>query len=173
MDLESAITTAIEFETKVRDSYRQAQEQTQDPKGRRVFEVLCAEEQGHIEYLQRRLEEWQMVGQISPARLETTLPSREQIAAGLERLRASMASARPSPESTAELRLLQGALSAEQETSAFYLRLVSELPAVGRELFARFLEIEQGHVAIVQAEIDTVTGLGFWFDVQEFRLENA
>ena len=51
--------------------------------------------------------------------------------------------------------------------------MVSELPPEGRALFERFLEIEQGHVAIVQAEIDAVSGLGFWFDVQEFRLENA
>jgi peptide deformylase len=38
-------------------------------------------------------------------------------------------------------------------------------------MFARFLEIEEGHARIVQAEIDTLTGMGFWFDVQEFRLE--
>ena len=34
-----------------------------------------------------------------------------------------------------------------------------------------FLGIEQGHQAIVQAEIDALSGLGFWFDFQEFNLE--
>jgi rubrerythrin len=172
MDLERAITTAIEFETKVRDSYLKARDKTQDPKGRRVFEVLCSEEQGHIDYLRSRLEEWNKAGKISPAKLETTLPSREQITAGLARLRSSMKT-KPSPGSQPELQLLHAALQAEQETAAFYLRMVSELPPEGRTLFARFLEIEQGHVAIVQAEIDAVSGLGFWFDVQEFRLESA
>ena len=66
---------------------------------------------------------------------------------------------------------MRQSLDAELETAAFYLRMVSELDAAGRAFFARFVEIEQGHVAIVQAEIDAVTGLGFWFDVQEFRLE--
>ncbi len=38
-------------------------------------------------------------------------------------------------------------------------------------LFDRFLEIEEGHVTIVQGELDAVQGLGFWFDVMEFSLE--
>jgi hypothetical protein len=34
-----------------------------------------------------------------------------------------------------------------------------------------FLEIEDGHLAIVQAQLDSVQGMGFWFDIAEFRLE--
>ncbi len=45
------------------------------------------------------------------------------------------------------------------------------LPAEYRGLFARFLEIEQAHLLIVQAEIDAIAGHGSWFDVMEFRLE--
>jgi hypothetical protein len=51
--------------------------------------------------------------------------------------------------------------------------VVGELQADERRLFARFVEIEEGHEAIVQAEIDALTGLGYWFDFQEFRLEGA
>jgi hypothetical protein len=43
----------------------------------------------------------------------------------------------------------------------------------GRRLFERFVEIEEGHVAIVQAEMDLVSGTGFWFDTAEFSLEKA
>jgi hypothetical protein len=49
--------------------------------------------------------------------------------------------------------------------------MVGELPAEGQSLFARFLEIEEGHMAVVQAEIDNVNQLGFWFDLKEFDLE--
>lgn len=59
----------------------------------------------------------------------------------------------------------------ETETSDFYRRMVSELPAEARGLFSRFLEIEEGHLAIVQAQIDHVSGTGYWFDVREFDLE--
>jgi hypothetical protein len=47
-------------------------------------------------------------------------------------------------------------------------------PAEGVEVDrgrAEELEIEDGHLAIVQAQLDSVQGMGFWFDVAEFRLE--
>ncbi|MFH1865645.1 MAG: hypothetical protein ABIK85_07155 [Candidatus Eisenbacteria bacterium] len=39
------------------------------------------------------------------------------------------------------------------------------------KLDQRFLEIEEGHLALVQAQIDQATGSGYWFDVREFTLE--
>src|SRR5450631_2254288 len=59
----------------------------------------------------------------------------------------------------------------EDETSSFYGRMVAELPEEGRALFARFLEIETGHGALAQAELDSLTKSGFCFDVAEFDLE--
>jgi len=50
--------------------------------------------------------------------------------------------------------------------------MVSELSGVRQKLFARLLEIEEGHVAIVQTEIDAVSRTGLWFDFEEFDLEN-
>ena len=62
--------------------------------------------------------------------------------------------------------------AAEHDTAAFYRRMVDTLQDAGaKSMFERFLEIEQGHAAIVAAEIDSVTGLGFWFDTREFDLE--
>ena len=52
-----------------------------------------------------------------------------------------------------------------------YRQMVSEPPEDGRRLFERFVEIEAGHEAIVAAEINAVTGMGFWFDSREFSLE--
>ena len=63
------------------------------------------------------------------------------------------------------------ALDSEVKTSAFYKDMVRTLDGEGQTLFKRFVEIEDGHTAIVQAEIDTVSNLGFWFDTPEFRLE--
>ena len=73
----------------------------------------------------------------------------------------------------AELQTLKKALDVELETSNFYKKMVKELPAEGQELFARFVEIEEGHLAIVQAELDYASGTGFWFDFMEFNLEGA
>ena len=80
-------------------------------------------------------------------------------------------SGRKSPGQNKEIQLLYNFLDTEVETSNFYRRMVNELEGESREMFARFLKIEEGHEAIVQARIDSVTGMGFWFDLQEFNLE--
>ena len=72
-----------------------------------------------------------------------------------------------------ELDMLKKALTLEVEATRFFRSMVAELKDEERKLFARFVEIEEGHEAIVQAEIDALTGLGFWFDYTEFRLEGA
>ena len=72
-----------------------------------------------------------------------------------------------------ELEMLKKALALEIEATNFFKQMVAELKDEERKLFGRFVEIEAGHEAIVQAEIDALTGLGFWFDYTEFRLEGA
>ena len=49
--------------------------------------------------------------------------------------------------------------------------MVRTLDGDGRRLFERFVEIEEGHQAVVQAEIDSVSGMGVWFDTMELSLE--
>jgi rubrerythrin len=73
--------------------------------------------------------------------------------------------------SAVEIGFLKEALDLERKTSAFYGELVEKLAPEHRGLFSRFLEIENGHVAIVQAEIDALAGHGHWFDFMEFSLE--
>jgi rubrerythrin len=169
MGVEQAIKTAIEFETKVRDSYAQAAAKATDPAAKKVLEVLAGEEQGHLDYLHHRLEEWKRCGKLTVEQLGTVLPSKERIREGVKTLKARMkmsAAERASGEAA-----LRTALKAEEEVGGFYRKMVAELPGEAQTMFKRFVELEEGHLAIVQAELDAVTGLGFWFDVQEFRLE--
>jgi len=95
------------------------------------------------------------------------VPSRERIEDGVRTLQSRVA--RTAPE--AEMRLLKRALDVEVETSAFYGRVVKELPPEGQALFERFVEIEHGHQAIVQAEMNAVAGNGYWFDIPEITME--
>jgi rubrerythrin len=168
MTLEEAIRTAILFERKVHGSYATAAKRAVDGTARGVFAKLAEEELGHVAYLESRLDEWQREGRLDAAQLATVLPSKERIAAGLKRLRDRPA-ASGAPE--AELPALRQALHLEEEATAFYRQMVQELAAPGPELFSRFLAIEEGHTTLVQAEIDSVTHMGFWFDLKEFDLE--
>ena len=168
MDLKEALTTSIQHEEKVRDHYAKGTREILSPKGKKVFATLAREEQGHLAYLESRLEEWHASGKISSPQLPTVLPSVKWI----EEARAKVTKG---PAATiavqGELDLLKIALDLERQTSGFYRQLVDTLKSEEREMFARFLEIEQGHLAIVQAEIDALAGHGTWFDVMEFQLE--
>ena len=168
MNLKEALTTAIGYETKVRDHYTKGADAILDPRGKKMFKTLAREEQGHLSYLESRLEEWHTTGKVSTPELATAVPSVQWI----DQAKAKVAK---NPAGTiavqGEIELLKIALELERSTSGFYRQLVDTLPPAERGLFARFLEIEMGHLAIVQAEIDALAGHGTWFDMMEFRLE--
>ena len=167
MTLEEAIKTAIDYETKVRDAYLNSVDRSADETGQRVFVMLGNEEQGHLDYLNARLAEWQKTGHVSQATLETVVPAREVIDEGVRRLDDHLSER----EFGTEREMLRKALFLEQETSDFYRRMVDELKDEG-VMFERFLEIETGHQAIVQAELDYLNRTGTFFDFQEFNLEH-
>ncbi|MBN2494682.1 MAG: ferritin family protein [Deltaproteobacteria bacterium] len=167
MDLEQAITAAIEYELRIRDVYRKAADRCGDPRGRRVLDVLADEEQQHLDYLRARLDELARSGRITVEPLSTRFPAVAEIQRGLGSIRERL----QDTPSCDESELLAEAIQVETETGEFYRRMASELAAEDRPLFQRFVEIEQGHLAIVQAEYDTLRGLGFWFDLKEFDLE--
>ena len=168
--LDEAIQTAIEFEKKVYKVYADAMDKIDDPVGRKVFKQLSLEEAQHVSYLQHRLDEWQASGRIDVQELATVVPDKERIAEGRKRITRTIQGGKPA---STEIEYLKNAFAVEKETSDFYRRMVSELSGDGQQLFDRFMEIEEGHVAIVQAEIDSVQGMGFWFDMMEFDLEGG
>lgn len=167
MIIETALKTAIEYETRVRDIYQDAANRSKDERGRRIFEVLAEEEQGHVDYIAHRLEQWMRDKRLTADDLKTAVPHAELRAEPAEQIRKVLA-----PEVTEqELDLLRQALAAESETSEFYARMVAELPAEGRAFFARFVEIEEEHMNLVLYEIDSLTNSGFWRGFQEFDME--
>jgi rubrerythrin len=172
MNLEQAITTALEYEGRVHRTYSEAVDNAEQDVARKVFKTLCDEEMGHIKYLRERLEEWRSTGTVTVATLDTVLVPKAAIEAGAAKLRQRLESGGREVRGT-EFESLKKALDVELETSAFYKQMVATLDAEGRRLFERFVEIEEGHVAIVQAEMDLVSGTGFWFDTAEFDLEKA
>jgi rubrerythrin len=167
MDVEKAIKTAIEYEIKVRDVYAEAIKAASDDIGKKLFKLLADEEQHHVDYLNSRLAQWHKEGNLSAERLDTAIPDRKTIEGGIRKLKGHIKGA----EKSAQVQLLQKALDVEMATSNFYNEMVGQMQAEPRKMFARFLEIEEGHQAIVKAEIDALTGTGVWFDFIEFDLE--
>jgi rubrerythrin len=166
VNLQEAIAVALEFEKKVRDHYLRGAREIADAKGRRVFAALGKEEQAHVDYLERCLAQWKKTGKVPNVPLGSVLPRGVKwIEEEKERL-----SARKDKRvaTKTELDALKVALQYEKEGDAFYRKLVSELPKRDQPLFDKFLRIEDGHLALVQAQLDAVQGRGFWFDIAEF-----
>ncbi len=172
MTVGEAIKTAIAYEKKVRDVYLEACLSSQNPHGTRTMKMMAAEEQGHIDYLEHKLTEFKKTGTVTVQELDTIVPSPEIIQKEVEKLHDRVtAEDRNVVDQDSELRMLEKALEVEEETSNYYQTLVNSLTDEAQEMFAKFLEIEKGHLAIVKAEINSVSGDGFWFDFQEFNLE--
>ena len=167
MTLENAIKTAIEYEIKIRDVYREAEAAVDDAAGKRIFGALGDDEQHHVDYLQHTLKQYKDTGQIDAEKLDSAIPSRDAI----NREAAKVESLVAKDFHGIRKQMLSRALKAEIETSDFYHKMVDELPAEGRALFARFLEIENNHISAVQFELDYMSKTGYWFDFKEFDME--
>lgn len=167
MDIERAILSALEYENRVYQHYLTATQKLADPTAERIFGVLASEERGHIAYLEERLKNWQEKGTIDPVILTSIVPNIQWLQEG----GVPMKKISLEKDYENELQMLKDALKLEREVSDHYRRLVSALPDPARGMFSQFLTIEEGHTALVQAEIDALQKDGFWFDISEFNLE--
>jgi rubrerythrin len=167
VEMEKAIQTAISYETNIRDIYRDAAQSIHFPEGRRFFKMMGDDEQYHLDYLKERLKTWQKTGELSVEKLDSIVPSKELIQKETEKIKTHMAA-----RDLSSIKVILGrALQAEVETSRFYEKMVKELTRDGQQMFARFLEIEENHIAAVQAELDYITHTGYWFNFKEFDME--
>ena len=153
MNLEEALKTAIEYETELRDIYFEAAEAEDDGKGRKFFQSMGKDEQGHLDYLKDRLKQWQNTGKISAEKLKSAVPSREE----LERQTAGVKSLAEKESRGLKSQMLSKALKMEIKTSDFYRKMVDE--------------IENNHIRTIEFELDYIGKTGYWFDVKEFDME--
>ncbi len=167
ISVEEAIKTALEFETRVRDTYKEAMDLAGDAVGKRVFGVLMKEEQGHLDYLNFQMDHLQKEGKIVSKKLESIIPPFKEIDHQVGKLQRHV----EKDQLETEIKMLEKAVRVETETSDYYRGLVNTLKDESRAMFAQFLEIEEGHLALVQAELDAVQGNGFFFEFGEFNLE--
>jgi len=167
MTLEEAIKTAIQYETKIRDVYGAAAQKVSEPAGKSFLETMADDEQRHLDYLMDRLEHWKKTGKLTLPRLETVIPSDKTIAKQMRQFKSEISKKARGDQK----RILSRALKVEIETSYFYRSMVSEMTGKSQALFARFLVIENRHIAAVQMQLDYATKTGYWFDMKEFDME--
>ena len=167
MTLEEAIKMAIEYETRIHDLYQKAALTVRDPVGQQVLKALGTDELHHLTYLTGRLEIWQETGELIVENLETTLLPLEKIDRNVEELESGFTHVDRGDEKL----LLSRALRIEMETSDFYRKMTEEMSDQAQRMFSRFLELENEHVEVVQAELDYLSKSGYWFGFKEFDME--
>ena len=124
MTLGEAIQTAIDYETRIRDIYNEAAGRVSDPVGMRLFKALASDEQYHIDYLNKKLGQWQNSGQLTVEDLKSSVPAFDNISKGVGKLEKRMAE----EDRGDEKQMLSKALTVEVETSNFYKKMVDEMP---------------------------------------------
>ncbi len=71
-----------------------------------------------------------------------------------------------------EVRILNLAVDREIIANRYYLDLAAKTESPeAKEMFLALAKEEEVHMKILQAEIDSIGQSGFWFDMQEFTME--
>ncbi len=140
-----------------------------DPKAKTVLINLADDEVGHLTKLERHLMSL-LKGQ------PWVLPKAEEIDAVAAVFRSSAyekLDLRPEDIAGAdEAKILEIAVQREIVANKFYLDLAAkEKSPEAKEMFLSLAKEEEMHMKILQAEIDSISQSGFWFDMQEFTME--
>lgn len=160
-----AMKTAIDMEKSGHQFFTEAAGKVTNEAGRKVFKRLAAEEIDHMHIFSKIFTaltsgtDWQRaVAQAEPARKVPYFDeARKQFKAG---------------DLTVELEYLGKALDLERKAIAFFEKAISDAEtAEARSVFERILEEERNHYDLIQAEVDSLNGSGFWFDVPEFNMD--
>ncbi|MGW8194740.1 MAG: ferritin-like domain-containing protein [Desulforhopalus sp.] len=167
MNNEELFITALSFEEKVRDFYQSAADTIDDDRGKTIFRALADDEQSHMDFLHYSLKQLEAKGTIDINRLSTSIPTVEMIKGQLERLKVKIPSRMLGNLKT----VWASALKLENETSAFYRDAYEKTDGANKEIFKKFLEIEERHADVAQIELDHAMNNGVWFNFMEVDLE--
>jgi rubrerythrin len=160
-----AMKTAIEMEKSGHRFFQDAARQVNHEVGRKMFKRLAAEEMVHLRTFEKLFEELSGGGDWKSA-LEQVKPA-ERMPYFDEARKEFKAE-----DLSVELDFLKQALDLERKAIAFFEQAITDAEtAQARQVFQRILEEEKSHYDLIQAEIDSISGSGFWFDVHEFYMD--
>ena len=165
-DTMKILKTAIEIEDNGLEIFLKFARQTKDETGKNMFIRLALDEMQHRRILEQqftKLAEGQALKNIEIPKSEV-----EKIA---PKIREKQQRTR-GESGLKEIDALNTALDLEKKASKFFrdqAEAVNEPEA--KALFIRLAEWEEAHFDIIQAELDSIQGTGFWFGIPEFQMD--
>jgi len=163
-----ALQIALDTEKKGYKFYKVAAKSSKDPKGQEVFEHLAKDEIEHMGVIATVFE--------SLTKDQPWMTYEEAVEKFGETPREKIIFP-DVPEGTEEdfddLKALEEALEFEKKAVQFYTKQAQEADGEKAKAFYQSLiEIEESHVMIIQAELDSLMGAGIWLGFQEISLEH-
>lgn len=161
-----ALKTAIEIEDQGLLNFLKFARQTKDTTGKNMFIRLAMDEHEHRLIIEKQLTNL-MEGKplikikIPKSEIEQVAPTirdKQQKTRGESGL--------------LEIDALNTALDLERKAAEFFreqANLISDADA--KALFIRLAEWEDAHFDLIQAELDSIQGTGFWFGIPEFQMD--
>ena len=163
-ELTKAMQTAIQAEKEGLEHYLKFARLTKDETGKNMFISLARDEWEHMTLLEKILDELQTSGrapafELVPSQIPQTFPKPDERKLGQK-------------GETPERNALKIGIELEQKAKEYYLELAGRTDDIALQgLFERLAKIEDSHYVLLAAQLDHIDKAGFWFDVQEFRLE--
>jgi rubrerythrin len=165
-EIREAIKTAIQLEKDGKAFFDQAAQETKNELGKKMFRKLAADEVRHLQTFKEMFQTitdpalWKKLMAEGPPK--TRMPYFEQ----------KTGNRTPAEKGAGELSALQQALGVERKAIDFFKKTAQEAsdPEASR-IFKAIANEEEGHYDLIQAQIDSVTHSGFWFDIGEFQMD--
>lgn len=165
--LMKALKTAYEAEKEGLRAYLKYAKQTKVFTGKNMFVQLAMDEVDHMELIEKFIEKT-MAGQpiehitIPKGRLSKFMPTTKDLNQKVME-----------KSSLGDEDALKVALAHEEKAMNFYIEEAKNTSDPNaKNFFLKLAEVEKKHFEIIKAELDFVSSDGFWFDTQEFSVED-
>lgn len=161
-----ALKTAIEIEDNGLLNFLKFARQTKDTTGKNMFIRLALDEHEHRRIIEKQLNNL-MEGK-PLIKIEIPKSEIEQVAPTIREKQQKTRG----ESGLLEIDALNTALDLERKAAKFFreqANLVDDPEAKG--MFIRLAEWEDAHFDIIQAELDSIQGTGFWFGIPEFQMD--
>ncbi len=165
-DLAESIQMAIDLEKNGRQYYLKAADLTRNDSGKKKFQVLAEEESLHLATFKKMLSslqeitDWRELVKDYPEPRQTPVFEKDRPVEQRTKAR------------TDKVQALRLAMEQERKAIDFFEQVVNNAEdEVARDVFKFVLDQEHVHLALLQAEYDSIVQTGFWFDTPEFRMD--
>jgi rubrerythrin len=163
-----ALNKAIHSEKLALATYLKFARQTKVVSGKDMFIRLSEDELGHREILEKELHNLQAGKAWARPSFKTS-----DIEELLPHISDQHAKSQTEEGSSDDLTALNIALDMEKRAISFYRREGGKTAeTTARKMYSRLAEMEEAHYNLIQAELDNIKDIGFWFGIQEFTLES-